>query len=336
MRSYGKVYSTFWSDQRTATLSDRGKVMALYLLTGPHSNGIGCYRLPIGYVSEDLQWSAETVSETLSELLAVGFVDRCETTGWVFIPRFLRHNAPENPNVCKSLVPLIEAVPKNLPFFQGFTDAVQQVVEARPKGFPERFMERLRKGMPNKEPKPSHSQAIAKPQPEPAVPSEPGDAEEPPPVEPKAAAAAEEPVRAIIKLFDDCRAEVFGEERRRPYPGPKDWPVAHEIAAAGADPAVIRAAFLAVFQRQKAQGQQPAERLSYMRGPVAEAIARPAEMAKGSSPSSAPQRDRDGEFRVWMQFWREKRRWLGEGPSPDEPGCIVPDRIRNETLEGAA
>ena len=53
MRDYGKVFSTFWTSDSTRGMSDDAKVLALYLLTGPHSNIIGCFRLPDGYVSED-------------------------------------------------------------------------------------------------------------------------------------------------------------------------------------------------------------------------------------------------------------------------------------------
>lgn len=155
MRSYGKVYGAFWSDERTATLSDRGKVLALYLLTGPHSNAIGCYRLPIGYIAEDLRWSIETVTETVSELLSKAFINRCPATSWIFIPRFLKHNAIENPNVAKALRSIITAVPKTLPFYQELVDSLKPYAER----FPEGFLNSLGNGMSNqsrsKEPSPA-------------------------------------------------------------------------------------------------------------------------------------------------------------------------------------
>ena len=41
-------------------VSDDARLLALYLLTGQHTNMIGCFRLPDGYVSEDLAWTPET------------------------------------------------------------------------------------------------------------------------------------------------------------------------------------------------------------------------------------------------------------------------------------
>ena len=61
MRDYGKVQSSFWTSADTCKLSDDGKLLSLYLLTGPHSNILGCFRLPIGYVSDDLGWGFERV-----------------------------------------------------------------------------------------------------------------------------------------------------------------------------------------------------------------------------------------------------------------------------------
>src|SRR5690242_2355295 len=98
MRDYGRVHSTFWSSQTIASLSDDGKLLALYLLTCSHSTIAGVFRLPDGYIAEDLGWTAERVSEGLTELLAKGFANRCETTKWVWLVKHLKWNPPENPN----------------------------------------------------------------------------------------------------------------------------------------------------------------------------------------------------------------------------------------------
>ena len=50
MREYGQVQSAFWQSIDVQSWSDEGKLLALYLLTGPHANGIGCFRLPSGEV----------------------------------------------------------------------------------------------------------------------------------------------------------------------------------------------------------------------------------------------------------------------------------------------
>ncbi|MEJ7746323.1 MAG: hypothetical protein WKF61_06150 [Luteimonas sp.] len=110
MREYGQVQSSFWQSPDAQAFSDTGKLLALYLLTGPHTNGIGCFRLPDGYVMADLSWSQERVSEGFAELFAKGFANRFD--GVVFMPNFLRWNRIANGNVAKARFGDFEALPK--------------------------------------------------------------------------------------------------------------------------------------------------------------------------------------------------------------------------------
>lgn len=119
MREYGQIQCAFWTNPQTQDLSSDGKLLACYLLTGPHSNGIGCYRLPVGYVTADLGWASETVTETLSELSENGFAYRCERTGFVWIPGFLRWNPVSNGNVATARVKEFEQVPGSFGFMGG-------------------------------------------------------------------------------------------------------------------------------------------------------------------------------------------------------------------------
>lgn len=111
MRDYGKVYSTFWSSETTGQLSDDGKLLALYLMTCSHSTIAGVYRLPDGYVSEDLNWGSERVQQGFDELFRKGFANRCGTTKWVWIRKHLEWNKPENPNQRKSAAKIALSVP---------------------------------------------------------------------------------------------------------------------------------------------------------------------------------------------------------------------------------
>ena len=86
-------------------------LLGAYLLTGPHSNGIGTFRVPAGYIQDDLGWDRERVTETLSELSAKGF---CKVFGKVVhIPKFLRWNPIANGNVAKARQAEFESVPSD-------------------------------------------------------------------------------------------------------------------------------------------------------------------------------------------------------------------------------
>jgi hypothetical protein len=111
MRDYGRVYSSFWTGSTNA-LTDDGRLLALYLLSGPHGTLAGVCRLPDGYVCEDLRWPAERVAKGFAELLAKGFANRCGTTNWVWINKFLEWNKPENPNQWKAAQRIASLIPE--------------------------------------------------------------------------------------------------------------------------------------------------------------------------------------------------------------------------------
>ena len=111
MRDYGKVHTSFWSSATTRAMTEDARTLALYLITSPHSTIAGAFRLPDGYVCEDLQWTSERVGEGFTELLSKGFANRCGTTKWVWVCKHLEWNPPENPNQRKSALKIAMSIP---------------------------------------------------------------------------------------------------------------------------------------------------------------------------------------------------------------------------------
>lgn len=111
MRDYGKVYTAFWSNEDMRAMSEDARMLALYLMTCPHGNMLGCFRLPNAYAAEDLKWEIERVSKGFEELFQNGFVYRCQRTFWVFIRKYLQWNQFENPNVGKAAGKLFDSLP---------------------------------------------------------------------------------------------------------------------------------------------------------------------------------------------------------------------------------
>lgn len=111
MRDYGKVYTAFWANEDMRAMSEDARMLALYLMTCPHGNMLGCFRLPNAYAAEDLKWEIERVSKGFDELFRNGFAYRCERTFWVFIRKYLEWNQFENPNVGKAAAKLFESLP---------------------------------------------------------------------------------------------------------------------------------------------------------------------------------------------------------------------------------
>lgn len=111
MRDYGKVHTSFWISDGMRRVSDDARLLALYLLTGQHTNMIGCFRLPDGYVSEDLNWTSERVAKGFDELSKNGFATRDFASKWVLIMNFMSWNPIENPNQGIAAMRLFSQVP---------------------------------------------------------------------------------------------------------------------------------------------------------------------------------------------------------------------------------
>lgn len=142
MRDYGKVYTRFWLKQNVLSWSDSSKLLGLYLLTCPHCNLLGCFRLPIGYIASDLNWSEQKVATALNELKADDFLIRCDTTGWTMIRSFLKHNPIENPNQGKAAFRLLKDVPEDFVGMDSLLLALEPCISRLPQEFSSLFINR--------------------------------------------------------------------------------------------------------------------------------------------------------------------------------------------------
>lgn len=78
MRDYAKVSPKFWTGETGQELARRGSealVVALYLMTSPHSNMLGLYYQPVLYLAEESGLSPEGALKGLQVCKEVGFCD---------------------------------------------------------------------------------------------------------------------------------------------------------------------------------------------------------------------------------------------------------------------
>ena len=125
MRTYGKVKIAFWEDVKIRELPDAPKLLALYCLTGEHSNAIGCFRLPLGYIETDLRWNREQAQAALGELVASGFALYDSETHYLLMPNYLEHNPIENSRVGKMCVQLVNNTMRSITIFPALWKALQ-------------------------------------------------------------------------------------------------------------------------------------------------------------------------------------------------------------------
>lgn len=126
MRNYGTIQTKFWTHRDVIGLSDQAKLLASYLLSSAHTTMLGCFRIPIGYIAEDLRWTIETATKALNDLSEIDFLTYDAVSGWVIIHTFLKYHPIENPNQGRSIAKLFDDVPQSLEFISDLIRKLSQ------------------------------------------------------------------------------------------------------------------------------------------------------------------------------------------------------------------
>ncbi len=140
MREYGQIQCSYWTAPEILPLPDAPKMLGAYLLTCEHSNGIGCYRLPLGYVRDDLKWTDEKVREALQKLFANGFIKHCDLTQYLFIPKFLYWNPIVNPNSGKARIKELDLVPSKFAYHGELIKSLKLYGDHLPNGWANHYL----------------------------------------------------------------------------------------------------------------------------------------------------------------------------------------------------
>jgi len=129
MGRYRKIDPRMWCDETFRARTDEGKLVFILLLTHPDQTSLGAFRATPSALALMLRWSEKRFAKPFAELLAEGLI-QYDSEGLVWLPNFLRYNAPENGNVVKSWVTFTAAMPpcpllnrvleSAKPFAQGF------------------------------------------------------------------------------------------------------------------------------------------------------------------------------------------------------------------------
>lgn len=87
MRDYGSVSPSFWIGETGKVLRGNApaQLIALYLMTGPHSTMTGVFHCPIIYISYETGTPLEGASKGLQDLINAGFCEYDEKTETVFV-----------------------------------------------------------------------------------------------------------------------------------------------------------------------------------------------------------------------------------------------------------
>ena len=150
MAKYRKVDPRIWNDAKFRALDDRGKLAFFFLLTHPHMTAIGAMRASIPGLAAEIGWTAEAFREAFREALLKGMVEHDEKASLMWLPKFLRYNPPESPNVIKAWSGSLELLPECELLTRVVAGSVA-FAKGLNKGFAEALPEAFAKAMPIQE-----------------------------------------------------------------------------------------------------------------------------------------------------------------------------------------
>ena len=89
MRDYGQVTPAFWIGETGKKLRGdvNAQVLAMYLMTSPHSTMTGVFHCPVLYMAHETGLGLEGASKALARLLQEGFCEYDEASESVFVVR---------------------------------------------------------------------------------------------------------------------------------------------------------------------------------------------------------------------------------------------------------
>lgn len=247
MSRFRKIEVRTWADERFRSLSPiqpSGQGLWFFLLTGPHTGPIpGLFRAGRGQMADELGWDLEAFDEAFGEVFAQGMAEADFKAKLVWLPKALKHNPPESPNVVRSWRVELDLLPecdlkrkaiesmraalaeKGYPYVEAFDELFKRPGNngsGKPSGKP--FGKPSPKPCPNQE----QEQEQEKEQEEHRVPAEQSPAEAPPesppedPPEdpPEAARSKPQPTEDDFK----CARWLFGcLQRVNPTAKPPNW-----------------------------------------------------------------------------------------------------------------
>ena len=147
---YRTIHCLVWNDDKFPFVSDDCQLVFFHVLTTPMGSAFGLFKAGMAALAEEKRWDVKRYREGFTEGFRNGFFEYDETTRTVFIPNFLKHNPPVNPNVVTGWIDQLREIPDSN-MKSKFIQSLSLICETLPKGFAEAFRKGLGNGMANQE-----------------------------------------------------------------------------------------------------------------------------------------------------------------------------------------
>ena len=129
MSRYILIKDLLWESERVINLSDSTFRLYIYILTTPHGNSCGFYKLKPGYVYADLIINEEKYRRCLKEIIDAELIEFDKDSDLILIYNHLKHNKFTNPKHALGGSRQIDRF-INYPIFESF---LKQLIQYCPK-----------------------------------------------------------------------------------------------------------------------------------------------------------------------------------------------------------
>ena len=98
MRDYSKVNGQFWIGKTGKALRGdaQAQIVAMYLVTSPHSNMIGVFHCPVLYIAHETGLTIEGASKGLQRLIEGEYCTYDEASDTVFVHEMAKYQIGES------------------------------------------------------------------------------------------------------------------------------------------------------------------------------------------------------------------------------------------------
>lgn len=124
-----RVSPRFWSEAKREGWTDDEIILGLYILTCDHRNTEGLFRLPQQYISSDLGWASERLTDPFAKLIKRGFIHYDAVAEVVLITKALKWQYPATERQIKGAIRVIEELPST-PLLTLFIDLAERHTDA--------------------------------------------------------------------------------------------------------------------------------------------------------------------------------------------------------------
>lgn len=150
MGRYRKVDTRIWNDEKFRVMSDNGKLVFFFLMTHPHMTALGAMRASVPGLAAEIGHPEKGFREAFGEALSKGMAKHDPEASFLWLPKFLKYNRPESPNVVKAWGDALDLLPECALKVQ-LIQHTKAFAEALPEAFAKALPEAFAKSMPYQE-----------------------------------------------------------------------------------------------------------------------------------------------------------------------------------------